>query len=228
MPRVGGPSLAPLRRHAAVIPAVRLPPVAGSADAESRAAPAAPERVPPGGAGHRSGPGAACAWWGCAGGPGGARTSGTGACPARGRRQRRTRDAPPPGRDGVIPISANGGSEARNIGKSYESGALPPRGCRGRPQSECDWLSQGKVGAEKQVRMRHGASVVGQLVEASDATAPQRNHLRKGTVVQPSGRRGRSGRIVPGRGHTAAETMPNAPGGFPFKASYPSGCSMRS
>ena len=35
MPRVGGPALAPLRRHAAVRPAVRLPPVAGPADGES-------------------------------------------------------------------------------------------------------------------------------------------------------------------------------------------------
>ena len=66
MLRVGGPSLAPLRGRAAFIPAVGLPPVAGLADVEHRAAPhaAAPERAVPDGAGHRPGTGAACAWGG--------------------------------------------------------------------------------------------------------------------------------------------------------------------
>ena len=57
MPRVGGPPLVPLRGRAAVIPAVSLPPVAGPADGEHRATPAAPERAPPYGAGHRPLPG---------------------------------------------------------------------------------------------------------------------------------------------------------------------------
>ena len=57
MPRVGGPPLLPSRVRTAVLPAVRLSPVAGPADGEHRAAPhaAAPERVPRYDAGHRPG-----------------------------------------------------------------------------------------------------------------------------------------------------------------------------
>ena len=126
MLRVGGPPLAPLRGRAAFIPAVGLPPVAGLADVEHRAAPhaAAPERAVPDGAGHRPGTGAACAWEGRCG-TGCAWPSADGPRPGNGAPGRRVRPragedlhSAPWGRARVpVPVVVCGSGAARGDGR---------------------------------------------------------------------------------------------------------------
>ena len=124
MPRVGGPSLLPLRLRAAGRPAVRLAPVAGSADEEHRPAPrpAAPKRVPPYGRGHRAGPGAPGLREGRGGGVQGARPCVDGSRPA-GRLDGESSPAqertyPREVRDGLPPSRMGG---ARNAATGPES-----------------------------------------------------------------------------------------------------------
>ena len=120
MPRVGGPALLPTRERAAVLPAVRLAPVAGPADMEDRAAPATPARVPPDGAGHRPCPDAAGALAGGAPVERGARgpqQTGHGAVTASGRRAR-----PPQAR-----IYARGSRPTQLTGRAGDVGSPAAR-----------------------------------------------------------------------------------------------------